>query len=66
MAGYQRFSKIRVEYVMIVLYLLFVLSVEIIALRIRNDKDIKNFQKKINEQTHSTKFSQLADDITLF
>ena len=66
MAGYQRFSKTRVEYVMIVLYLLFVLSVEIMALRIRNNKDIKNFQIKRNEQTHSIKFSQLADDITLF
>ena len=66
MAGYQRFSKNRVEYVMVVLYLLFVLSVEIMALRIRNNKDIKDFQIKIDEQTHSIKISQLADDTILY
>jgi hypothetical protein len=66
MAGYQRFSKTRVEYVMVVLYLLFVLSVEIMALRIRNNKDIKGFQIKIDEQTHSINISQLADDTTLY
>ena len=66
MAGYQRFSKTRVEYVMVVLYLLFVLSVEIMALRIRNNKDIKDFQIKIDEQTHSIKISQLADDTILY
>jgi hypothetical protein len=43
--------------------LLFVLSVEIMALRIRNNKD---FQIKIDEQTHSIKISQLADDTTLY
>ena len=46
--------------------LLFVLSVEIMALRIRNNKDIKDFQIKIDEQTHSIKISQLADDTTLY
>ena len=46
--------------------LLFVLSVEIMALRIRNNKDIKGFQIKIDEQTHSIKISQLADDTTLY
>ena len=46
--------------------LLFVLSVEIIALRIRYNKDIKGFQTKIDEQTHSIKISQLADDTTLY
>jgi hypothetical protein len=34
------------------------------ALRIRNNKDIKGFQIKIDEQTHSIKISQLADDTT--
>ena len=43
--------------------LLFVLSVEIMALRIRNNKD---FQIKIDEQTHSIKISQLADDTILY
>ena len=46
--------------------LLFVLSVEIMALRIRNNKDIKGFQIKIDEQTHSINISQLADDTTLY
>ena len=46
--------------------LLFVLSVEIMALRIRNNKNIKGFQVKIDEINHSIKISQLADDITLF
>ena len=41
-------------------------SVEIMALRIRNNKDIKGFQIKIDEQTHSIKISQLADDTTLY
>jgi hypothetical protein len=36
------------------------------ALRIRNNKDIKGFQIKIDEQTHSIKISQLADDTTPF
>ena len=46
--------------------LLFVLSVEIMALRIRNNKDIKGFQITIDEQTHSIQISQLADDTTLY
>ena len=46
--------------------LLFVLSVEIMASRLRNNKDIKGFQIKIDEKTHSIKISQLADDTTLF
>ena len=41
-------------------------SVEIMALRIRNNKDIKGFQIKIDEQTHSITISQLADDTALF
>ena len=46
--------------------LLFVLPVEIKASRLRNNKDIKGFQIKIDEKTHSIKISQLADDTTLF
>ena len=46
--------------------MLFVLSVEIMALRIRNNKDINGFQIKIDEQTHSIKISQLAHDTTLY
>ena len=46
--------------------LLFVLSVEIMASRLRSNKDIKGFQIKIDEKTHSIKISQLADDTTLF
>ena len=46
--------------------LIYVLSVDLMALRIRNNKDIKGFQIKIDEQTHSIKKSQLADDTTLF
>jgi hypothetical protein len=37
--------------------LLFVLSVEIMALLIRNNKDITGFQIKIDEQTHGIKIS---------
>ena len=46
--------------------LLFVLSVEIMALRLRSNNDIKGIQVKIDEKTHSIKISQLADDTTLF
>ena len=46
--------------------LLFVLSVEIMALRIRNNKDIKGFQIKIDEHTHCINISQLAEDTTLY
>ena len=41
-------------------------TVEIMALRIRNNKGIKGFQIKIDEQTHNIKISQLADDTTLY
>jgi hypothetical protein len=34
--------------------------VEIMASRLRNNKDIKGFQIKIDEKTHSIKISQLA------
>ena len=46
--------------------LLFVLSVEIMVSRLRNNKDIKGFQIKIDEKTHSIKISQLADDFILY
>jgi hypothetical protein len=46
--------------------LLFALSVESMASRLRNNKDIKGFQIKIDEKTRSIKISQLADDATLF
>ena len=46
--------------------LLFVLSVDIMALRIRNNKNIKGFQVKIDEINHNITISQLADDTTLF
>jgi hypothetical protein len=46
--------------------LLFVLSVEFMARRIRNNKDINGVQIKIDEQTHSIKISQLEDDTTLY
>jgi hypothetical protein len=36
------------------------------ALRIRNNKDIKGFQIKIDEQTHNIKIAQLADDTILY
>jgi hypothetical protein len=48
------------------LALLFVLLVEIMASRLRNNKDIKGFQIIIDEKIHSIKISQLADDTTLF
>jgi hypothetical protein len=44
----------------------FVLSVEIMALRIRNNKNIKGFQAKIDEINHIIKISQLALDTKLF
>ena len=46
--------------------LLFVLSVEFMARRIRNNKDINGVQIKIDEQTHSITISQLEDDTTLY
>ena len=46
--------------------LLFVLSVEIMALRLRNNKNIKGISVKLDGTSHSIKISQLADDTTLF
>jgi hypothetical protein len=46
--------------------LLFVLSVEIMALNLRSSKDIKGITVKLDEKNHSIKISQLADDTTLF
>ena len=45
--------------------MLFVLSVESMDSRLRNNKDIKGFQIKIDEESHSIKISQLTDDTTL-
>ena len=45
--------------------MLFVLSVESMDSRLRNNKDIKGFQIRIDEKIHSIKMSQLADDTTL-
>ena len=39
---------------------------EFMASRLRNNKDIKGFQIKIDEKTHSIKISQLTYDPTLF
>jgi hypothetical protein len=36
------------------------------ASRLRNNKDIKGFQIKIDDKIHSIKISQLVDDTTLF
>ena len=59
MAGYENFFKnlcgVRQTYPLSAL--LFVLSVEIMALLIRNNKDITGFQIKIDEQTHGIKIS---------
>ena len=46
--------------------LLFVLSVEIMALRLRGNRSIKGIQVKLEQKTHCIKISQLADDTTLF
>ena len=46
--------------------LIFVLAVEILACRIRQETNIKGFQLKLDSTTHSLKISQLADDTTLF
>jgi hypothetical protein len=45
--------------------LLFVLSVEIMALNLRSSKDIKEITVKLDEKNHSIKSSQLADDTTI-
>ena len=46
--------------------LLFILSVESMALRLQSNKNIKGITIKIDEKNHSIKISQLADDTTLF
>ena len=46
--------------------LLFVLSVEIMALKLRNDNTVKGIEIKIENTTRCIKISQLADDTTLF
>ena len=46
--------------------LLFVLAVEIMALRIRKDYNIKGIQIKLEKENRCIKISQLADDTTLF
>ena len=46
--------------------LLFVISVEIMATRLRNHTNIKGIEIKLDGKTHSLKISQLADDTTLF
>ena len=46
--------------------LIFVIAVEILACRIRQDKNIKGIQIKLDGRTHSLKLSQLADDTTVF
>jgi alanine dehydrogenase len=44
--------------------LLFVISVEIMALRLRENKNINGIKVKIDEKAHIIKISQLADDTT--
>ena len=46
--------------------LLFILSVEIKALRLRSNTNIKWIATKIDDKNHSTIISQLADDTTIF
>ena len=46
--------------------LLFVLSVEIMALRLRDNKEINGIQINLENIAHKIKISQLADDTTLF
>ena len=46
--------------------LLFILSVEIMAFRLRSNKNIKDITIKIDEKNHSINILQLADDTTLF
>ena len=46
--------------------LLFVLAVEIMAQRLRDNKNIKGINVKLDNKNHSIKISQLADDTTLF
>jgi hypothetical protein len=46
--------------------LLFVISVEIMALRLRENKNINGIKVKINDKAHIIKIYQLADDTMLF
>ena len=46
--------------------LIFVISVEIMALRLRGNTDINGLTIKLDSRNHSIKISQLADDTTLF
>ena len=46
--------------------LLFVISVEIMALRLRENKNINGIKVKNDDKAHIIKISQLADDTTLF
>ena len=46
--------------------LIFVITVEILACRLRQDNDIKGIQIKLDGINHSIKLSQLADDTTIF
>lgn len=46
--------------------IIFVIAVEILACRLRQDKKFKGFQIKLDNKTHTLKLSQLADDTTLF
>ena len=46
--------------------LIFVIAVEILACKIRQENKIKGFSIKINGKQHCIKITQLADDTTLF
>jgi hypothetical protein len=46
--------------------LIFIIAVEILACRIREDNNLKGIQIKLEGRTHSLKLSQLADDTTIF
>ena len=46
--------------------LIFVIAVEILACRIRQDNNLKGIQIKLEGRTHSLTLSQLADDTTVF
>jgi hypothetical protein len=46
--------------------LICITAVEILVNRIRNEKQIRGFEIKLNGSNHSIKISQLADDTTLF
>ena len=45
---------------------LLVISVEIMALRLRENTNINGIKVKIDDKAHIIKISQLADDTTLF